>query len=532
MFAKLGVTAKFLAAIAVAILAIQVGSGVVSLYQSRDNLAGQAERFTQQLGLFGEDQATLLEDQLMRKEASLASVLTGIAATYIVGYDFASLQQLADVTTQDQDIIFVEFHGTDGNVLTRAEERPRDAKVFIHEVLFEDSPVGTMEIGVSTAGVTRAVDKLQGTIQTMQAENAAAQDRAAVRTITWTAGLGLLTLVLLTGLTWFLLSRIVISPVDRVVASLAESSVQLNRSSSEVASASERLSEGTVNQAAALEQTSASLEELASQTRRNAENAGKAAAETSHARDEADRGLDAMRRMTEAIGKIKSSSDQTSRIINTIDEIAFQTNLLALNAAVEAARAGDAGKGFAVVAEEVRNLAQRSAESARSTSSLIDQSQSNADHGVTMAGEVQTILEEISRRVQGAAQLVQDLNTSAREQALGIDQINGAITQIDGVTQANSTSAEASAAASNEMADLAGDLTTIVETLERIIGGEKAVGCPSTVTGTAGAGVPARKVDRFLDSIPPVRALEEDGNDFWDQPVGAGSRNRDSDLVS
>ena len=532
MFAKLGVTAKFLAAIAVAILAIQVGSGVVSLYQSRDNLAAQADRYTGQLSLIGEDQAALLEDQLLRKEASLASVLAGIAATYIVGYDFASLQQLADVTTQDQDILFVEFHGTDGNALTRTEEHPRDAKAFTHEILFEDSKVGTMEIGVSTAGVTRAVDKLQETIQTMKSENTAAQDRAAVRTITWTAGLGLLTLVLLTGLTWFLLARIVISPVDRVVGSLADSSAQLTRSSSQVASSSERLSEGTVNQAAALEETSASLEELANQTRRNAESAGKAATETNHARDEANRGLAAMLRMTEAIGKIKSSSDQTSRIIKTIDEIAFQTNLLALNAAVEAARAGDAGKGFAVVAEEVRNLAQRSAESARSTSSLIDQSQANADHGVTVAHEVHKILEEISSRVQGAAQLVQDLDTSAREQALGIDQINQAITQIDGVTQANSASAEASATASNEMADLAGDLTIIVEALERIIGGEKAVGDRSVRGDAERPGRRRNEDDHLLESHPPVHAVDDDGDDFWGQPAGAGFRGRDSDLES
>src|SRR6185295_12799038 len=130
---------------------------------------------------------------------------------------------------------------------------------------------------------------------------------------------------------------------------------------------------------------SASLEELSSMTKQNSENARQANGMAGEARDAAEGSKGAMDRMGSAIGKIKQSADQTARIIKTIDEIAFQTKLLALNAAVEAARAGDAGKGFAVVAEEVRNLARRSAEAAKSTASLIEESQKNADRGVSVS---------------------------------------------------------------------------------------------------------------------------------------------------
>lgn len=181
-----------------------------------------------------------------------------------------------------------------------------------------------------------------------------------------------------------------------------------------------------------------------------------------------------MVRMSEAINRIKGSSDQTAKIIKTIDEIAFQTNLLALNAAVEAARAGDAGKGFAVVAEEVRNLAQRSAEAAKSTAALIEESQQNANNGVAVSGEVGGILSQIVESVQKLAQLIGEVSAASEEQSKGIEQIGTAVTQMDKLTQANAANAEESASASEELAAQARELGDMVKVLVGIVKGEGA----------------------------------------------------------
>lgn len=269
---------------------------------------------------------------------------------------------------------------------------------------------------------------------------------------------------------WFITASITKS-LNQVIANLTESSNQMTSAAGQVSSSSQSVAQGTSEQAAAVEETTASLEELSSMTKQNASNSQQANTLMSDSVNLINNGQESMKRMVSSIDEIKTSSDETAKIIKTIDEIAFQTNLLALNAAVEAARAGDAGKGFAVVAEEVRNLAQRSAEAAKNTQVLIDGSVENSDRGVTVSQETSTVLEEIIVSSRKVAELIAEIAAASNEQAQGIDQMNIAMTQVDQATQANASNSEETASAAEEMAAQSEMLKDMVDALIQIVGG-------------------------------------------------------------
>jgi len=269
----------------------------------------------------------------------------------------------------------------------------------------------------------------------------------------------------------FLINRLVVVPVRGVAVHLRQNVGELTASAGDLTDTSARMVDGANSQAASLQQTSASLETMAVQTRSNAQNADRAQGVANEALAGARQSTQAMQGMLAAIGDIKSASDQTAQILKTIDEIAFQTNLLALNAAVEAARAGEAGKGFAVVAEEVRNLAQRSAQAAQETSQLIEASQRSADHGVQASRSVGQIIEEITRNVDQTVALMAEVVQASDEQADGINQIRQAVGQIDQVSQTNAAIAANSEQASENLTTMGQGLTEAAARLARMVGG-------------------------------------------------------------
>ncbi len=261
-----------------------------------------------------------------------------------------------------------------------------------------------------------------------------------------------LTLALIIGFALaFIIIRSTGKILNRVAGELQDGSNQVSSAAGQVSSASQTLAEGAGEQAASLEETSSSLEELSSMTKRNAENAQKANELAKQARSAADKGVTDMTAMNAAMAAIKDSSDDITKIIKTIDEIAFQTNILALNAAVEAARAGEAGMGFAVVADEVRTLAQRSAQAAKETAAKIEGAINKTAQGVGISQKVSETLNQIVLKAREVDELAAEVASASREQTNGITQINSAVGQMDKVTQSNAASAEESAAAAEEL---------------------------------------------------------------------------------
>jgi methyl-accepting chemotaxis protein len=273
--------------------------------------------------------------------------------------------------------------------------------------------------------------------------------------------------VLIVNLT---IRRSVVGPVLKAVETLRESVEQISGAASQVGSASYSLAQGAAQQAASLEETSASTEEVTAMTHKNADNSQAAASLMTTVDQQMKDGNRTLDRMVESMNGINASSDKIAKIIKVIDEIAFQTNILALNAAVEAARAGEAGMGFAVVADEVRNLAQRSAQAAKDTAALIEESIGTSNEGRTRLQQVADVIRAITESSSQVKALVDQVNLQSREGVRAIDQISKAVTQVGSLTQATAASAEESSAAGEELNGQVSALNQVVAQLRTLAG--------------------------------------------------------------
>lgn len=267
-----------------------------------------------------------------------------------------------------------------------------------------------------------------------------------------------------------LISRSIAGHLNRSISGLSEASDQISGASSQVASASQQLSEGSMTQAASVQETSASLEEITSMTKQNSDNAGQADGLMQEVNQVISNAGISMGNLTESMKTISKASEDTYKIIKTIDEIAFQTNLLALNAAVEAARAGEAGAGFAVVAEEVRNLAIRSAEAARNTAELIDDTTQKIKAGEQLVEKTGKDFEDVSQSSSKVADLFSEISSASGEQARGVSEINIAVNQMDSISQQNAANAEECASAAEEMNAQAEEMKRMIAGLQMLVG--------------------------------------------------------------
>lgn len=285
------------------------------------------------------------------------------------------------------------------------------------------------------------------------------------------------------------LARRMTSRVAAIVRELGGSSTAVAQASIQVAESGHGLSEGASSQAASLEETSASLEEIASMAKRNSEGAQRAKALAAETRSTVESGAAEVASLGAAMEAITESSGGIAKIINVIDEIAFQTNLLALNAAVEAARAGEAGAGFAVVAEEVRRLAQRSAQSARETAAKIEDSVAKSRHGAQICTQVDRRLRDIAAKTRAVDEVVGEIAGASHDQTLGIAQVNQAVSAMDRIVQSTAAQAEEGATVARELTGQSEAMRDCVVRLDRIVAGAGKSG--ATAEPVAAVGVPA-----------------------------------------
>ena len=283
------------------------------------------------------------------------------------------------------------------------------------------------------------------------------------------SGVACVIAIIALGLAFFM-ARSITRPINRVVAGLTDGADQVAAAAAEVSSSSQSLAEGSSEQAAALEETSSSMEEMSSMTKQNADNASQAKSMMGDAKNIVSKVSGHMDDMSKAIVEITKSSEETSKIIKTIDEIAFQTNLLALNAAGEAARAGEAGAGFAVVADEVRTLALRASEAAKNTSNLIDNTIKAVKSGNELTKKTNEAFKENIAISGKIGQLIDEIATASQEQSKGISQVSTAIAEMNGVTQHTAATAEESAAAAEELQAQAASMKGFVEELATVVG--------------------------------------------------------------
>ncbi|MFO1260722.1 MAG: methyl-accepting chemotaxis protein [Sphingomonadaceae bacterium] len=295
------------------------------------------------------------------------------------------------------------------------------------------------------------------------------------------------------------------SSLSEVLGSVTQASRSIHAGAGEIRSATNDLSQRTEQQAASLAESATSMNEITGMVKDTAHSAAQVTSAISDAHREASEGGLVVDKAVSAMGAIEKSSQEISQIITVIDGIAFQTNLLALNAGVEAARAGDAGKGFAVVANEVRALAQRSAEAARDIKDLITTSASQVGEGVSLVGEAGTMLGRIVSRVGEISALISSISASTETQSAGLQQVNASVSDMDKMTQQNAAMVEESTAAARSLAGEAEELTQLI-TRFKLGGGMPTMSKPHNIVSTS--------ISRPAPRISGNLALSADADDW------------------
>lgn len=382
----------------------------------------------------------------------------------IMGEDTDLISQTLKQQFAEHDQVRAKFEipGEAGEKITALDKDLKTHLDSVYELILAGDSYGAGEDLVAIKAISVEIFSLSESMKENLIENYQSSLKAQARNKTiFFALISVVFLVL--GSLWTYTTRSILKVNSDFSSKLAESSDTVNSVSAQVSEFSRSSAERASNQAASIEETSASLEMISSMTQKTASSANQVDTLMGEANFVINKANQTMGQLNGAMAEIYKASEDTSKIINTIDEIAFQTNLLALNAAVEAARAGDAGKGFAVVAEEVRNLAKRAADAAKSTTGLIEQTVNKVNGGRALVTTTNDAFAEVSSSTTKVAELVSEIASISSDQADGIQQVNSAVSEMDMLVQQNAANAEESAAVSNEMDTQAAKMKSYID---------------------------------------------------------------------
>lgn len=431
-----------------------------------------------------------LKNELKKKGVSIARLIGQEVMPLIVKKKTFLLRQKAEsYMNVDADILSVNFYDRRGNALCQMEtkgEKDIDYLEIDEPIMLRRRKKGSVVIRLNLENINEEIvslrtetetniasiekenkstfQKLEQTIsgffsdiekqnnsiltdfengKTNIVKNSAENKNRLLKSISRGAtGFCVITIFIVFLATWFFTSRLVLRPISKTIRSVSEVVSQALSSTGTLFEMSEHLAGGASMQASSIQEISASMEQMSVMTRQNASRADTADDLMTDIGKVVERADSDMKKLALSMDEISEASRDTFKIIKTIDDVAFQTNLLALNAAVEAARAGDAGSGFAVVAGEVRNLAMRTAESARSTSQLIESTVSKIGDGAGLAVAANSAFSEIASSAGKIAELVGEIASSSKEQAMGIEQMNKSVSEMDKITQKNAVHAD------------------------------------------------------------------------------------------
>lgn len=425
---------------------------------------------------------------LLQDQSSLVSMAPGLADVAVIKKNQEQFAQLGTNIDAGIETLSALAAGTEipkllGNLKKESVDRRQSAeKVFSLAAGFQQSeaadacqklfaPADTKTMSIANTAVKAALDLVER------------KPSEILEFVSFSKTLGIIlggiTMLVAVVFSVWTVERNILKPLRHMAETLKNVSRENLNAAEQITTSSQSLAEGSSQQAASVEETSASLEELSSMTRRNSDSSQKANELARETRTAADKGAADMIALDKAMQTIKASSDDIAKIIKTIDEIAFQTNILALNAAVEAARAGEAGLGFAVVAEEVRNLAQRSAQAARETTTMIEGAIHNTAQGVEITTKVADALNNIFSKTRQVDELASEVASASSEQLQGITQINSAVNEMDKVTQSNAATAEECAAAAHQLKTQADVMSQSVGELMQLSGAREVKTVPA-----------------------------------------------------